>query len=101
IHSSNTAEGTVSPSSLVFTPADWNLANAAHTVTVTGVDDNPPVQDGDQLYDVVTDPATSTDGNYNGKNPPDVHAKNLDNDSAGFTVSPLSITTTEAAGANH
>jgi len=98
--SSNTNEGTVSPSSLTFTPTDWNQA-AAHTVTVTGVNDNPPVQDGDTLYDIITDPATSTDPNYNGKDPPDVHATNLDNDSAGFTVSPTTVTTTEAAGAGH
>ena len=36
LSSSNTAEGTVSPSSLTFTSANWNTAQ---TVTVTGVDD--------------------------------------------------------------
>src|SRR4051812_3958958 len=33
---SDTTEGTVSPTSLVFTPADWNLDQ---TITVTGLDD--------------------------------------------------------------
>src|SRR5947207_1262259 len=36
VSSSNVAEGTVSPTSLTFTAANWNVAQ---TVTVTGVDD--------------------------------------------------------------
>ena len=47
LSSSNTTEGTVSPASLVFTTANWNVAQ---TVTVTGVDD--AVVDGaDRLHD--------------------------------------------------
>src|SRR5205085_1535082 len=47
LSSSNTAEGTVSPASLVFTPANWNVAQ---TVTVTGVDDQ--VVDGPITYTI-------------------------------------------------
>ena len=43
--SSDTTEGTVGPASLVFTTANWNVAQ---TVTVTGVDD--AVVDGPQAY---------------------------------------------------
>src|SRR5207249_6779117 len=47
--SSNTGEGTVSPASLIFTAANWNVAQ---TVTVTGVDDS--VVDGNVAYTIVT-----------------------------------------------
>ena len=55
LSSSNTTEGTVSPASLVFTTANWNVAQ---TVTVTGVDD--AVVDGPITYTIVTAPAVST-----------------------------------------
>ena len=42
LSSSDTTEGTVAPASLIFTTANWNVAQ---TVTVTGVDD--AVDDGD------------------------------------------------------
>ena len=61
LSSSDTTEGTVSPASLTFTTANWNVAQ---TVTVTGVDD--AVDDGDVVYTIVTAPATSTDPNYTG-----------------------------------
>src|SRR5439155_1605444 len=94
IASSNTAEGTVSTSSLTFTSANWNTPQ---TVTVTGVDDL--VDDGDVGYTIVTAAATSTDGNYNGVNPSDVSVTNIDNDTAGITVNPTSgLVTTEAGG---
>src|SRR5439155_477615 len=67
ITSTNTAEGTVSPSSLTFTPANWNVAR---TVTVTGVNDF--VDDGDIAYSVVTGAAASADANYNAFDPADV-----------------------------
>src|SRR6185369_11326551 len=54
LSSSDTGEGTVSPASITFTTANWN---APQMVTVTGVDDN--VQDGNQLYSIVTAAATS------------------------------------------
>ena len=61
LSSSDTTEGTVSPASLIFTTANWNVAQ---TVTVTGVDD--AVVDGPIAYTIVTAAAVSTDPNYNG-----------------------------------
>src|SRR5213075_2677843 len=67
ICSSNTGEGTVSASSVTFTTANWNTPQ---TITVTGVDDF--VDDGDVAYTIITAAATSTDGNYSGRNASDV-----------------------------
>src|SRR5207249_9160235 len=72
ISSSNTAEGTVSPASLTFTAANWNVAQ---TVTVTGVNDF--VDDWDIAYTAVTGAATSTDASYSGMNAADVSLTNL------------------------
>jgi C1A family cysteine protease len=89
--SSNTHEGTVSPASVRFTPANWGTAQ---TVTVTGVDDD--VDDGNVAYTIVTAAATSTDPKYNGLDAMDAPAINLDDDTAGITVEPTSgLTTTE------
>src|SRR5207248_2794717 len=49
LSSGNTGEGTVSPASLTFTTANWNVAQ---TVTVTGVNDF--VDDGDIGYSIGT-----------------------------------------------
>ncbi len=81
LSSSDTTEGTISPGSLTFNSSNWNQDQ---TVTVTGVDDL--VADGNVPYTIVTAPATSSDANYNGLNPPDVSVVNLDNDTAGLDV---------------
>ncbi|MGD8872322.1 MAG: Calx-beta domain-containing protein, partial [Gemmatimonadota bacterium] len=75
LSSSNTNEGTVSPSSLSFTASDWD---SPQTVTVTGVDDL--VVDGNVLYAIYTAVASSSDPTYNGINADDVNVSNLDND---------------------
>ena len=75
ISSSDTGEGTVSPSSLTFTSANWNTPQ---TVTVTGVNDD--VDDGNISYNLITAAATSTDGKYNGINPVDRSTNNIDDD---------------------
>ncbi|HSF16394.1 MAG TPA: Calx-beta domain-containing protein [Vicinamibacteria bacterium] len=94
LSSSDTTEGSVSPASLIFSTANWNVPQ---TVTVTGVND--AIADGNQSYTIVTAPATSTDLAYNGLTPSDVSVTNTDNDTAGITVSPTSgLTTTEAGG---
>lgn len=67
------SEGTVSPSTLTFTPGN---ALVPQTVTVTGVDD--AVADGDVLYVVHLEPATSSDSSYDGLVPDDVSVTNLD-----------------------
>ena len=73
--SSDPTEGTVAPSSLVFTPAN---ALTPQVVTVTGVDDNLP--DGGIAYTVVTAPAASADPAYAGLDPPDAAVTNADNE---------------------
>jgi hypothetical protein len=91
LSSSNVAEGTISVSSLSFTTANWNTAQ---TVTVTGVDDF--VDDGNTTYTIIT--AAATGGDYATLNAADVSVQNIDNDAAGFAVSPISLVVTEAAG---
>lgn len=49
LSSSDTTEGTVSPSSLTFTPTNWDVPQ---TVTVTGVNDS--LDDADVAYEVLT-----------------------------------------------
>ena len=91
LSSSDTSEGIPTPGSLVFTPANWD---APRTVTVTGVDDD--LDDGNQVYTIVTAALTSSDPNYEGLNVLDFTVTNLDNDTPGITVIPLTATTTEA-----
>jgi hypothetical protein len=81
IISSNTTEGTVSPSSLTFTAANWNVPQV---VTVTGVNDF--IQDGSISYTIILGAATSANSNYNGLDPSDVTIVNNDNDTGGYTV---------------
>jgi hypothetical protein len=83
--SSDPTEGTIVPSTLTFTAANWNQAQS---VTVTGVDD--VLADGDVVYQVVTSPAASADPSYNGLDPADATVTNVDNDVAGFTIDPTS-----------
>jgi hypothetical protein len=73
LSSSDTSEGTVSPSSLTFQPNA--SAQTPQTVIVTGVRD--AIDDGNVAYSIITAPATSADGSYNGLNPPDVSVTNV------------------------
>ncbi len=75
LSSSNPAEGTVDPATLVFTEENWD---EPQTVTVTGVDD--AVLDGDIGYTIVTEPAIG--GDYTGLNAADVSVANLDDEVA-------------------
>ena len=94
LSSNNVGEGTVSPASVSFNSLNWNTPQ---TVTVTGVND--AVADGNVAYKIVTAPAVSGSGSYNGKNPADVSVTNLDNDTPGVFVSPTSgLVTTEEGG---
>ena len=69
----------------VSTNRNWYLAR---TVTVTGVDDL--VVDGDIPFSILTAPAMSTDPLYSGMDASDVLVTNLDDDTAGITVTPTS-----------
>jgi hypothetical protein len=78
LSSSDSTEGTVSPSSITFTTSDWS---SPRTVTVSGINDQSV--DGNRSYTITTGSAISSDPNYNGLNPPNVSASNADNDSEG------------------
>ncbi len=94
VSSSNTAEGTVSPSTLAFTTSNWNVAQ---TVTVTGIDDK--IADGDQPYKVRISGATSSDPNYSGAFGVDLPFSNVDDDHPGYLVGNITgMQTTEAGG---
>ena len=91
--SSDLTEGRV-PASATLTAANW-LTGVS--LAVTGVDDF--FVDGDQQFTIVTGAAASGDPFYAGLNPPDVAVTNLDDDFAGFVVSPTSgLRTTEDGG---
>jgi len=94
LSSSNTDEGTLAVSEVTFTTTDYA---SAKTITITGVDDM--VADGDQPYTIVVGAATSTDKGYNGLDAPDVALSNIDDDSAGLTVSASTGKTGEKAAA--
>lgn len=83
-HSSSTQEGTVT-SSVNFTTGNWDQPK---TITITGVNDF--LIDGDQGYQIIVDPAQSSDSNYNGLTGAPVAVTNNDNDVAGLQVSPVS-----------
>ena len=85
VASSDTTEGTVSPSSLTFTARTWNTVQ---TVTLTGVDDAPTnPADGDQPYTVTltVNTVSTADPTYDALGPPPaaaitVYAVNADNE---------------------
>jgi len=82
ITSSNVTEGTVSPSTLTFTTANWDTPQ---TVTVTGVDD--AIVDGIQAYDVDVSVALGSAISYLGVPDQTVSVENIDDDSAAVTIS--------------
>ncbi|HYM82454.1 MAG TPA: OmpA family protein [Candidatus Limnocylindria bacterium] len=94
LSSNDLSEGTVSPASVTFTPANWATPRI---VTATGVNDD--IDDGNVVFSVVTASANSTDADYNSINPPNVSVTNQDDDTAGITVIPTSgLITTEVGG---
>jgi len=94
LRSNNTAEATVSPTSVTFDQTNFNVAQ---TITVTGVDDD--IDDGDTTATrIITDPAVSNDSNYNGINPPNVAVTVRDNELPGIRVNPAAIAVAENVG---
>ena len=97
VASSDTAEGTVSPSSLTFTAMNWN---SAQTVSLTGVDDAPAnPADGNKDYTVTltVDTANTVDARYGALSPVAVYAVNADNE-YGLDVSAVTGQPTEDGG---
>ena len=72
----DTSEGSINPSSLTFTPADWSTPQ---TVLATGMDD--ALADGNQTYTIATEPASSNDPDYQGLDADDVVVTNMDDES--------------------
>jgi hypothetical protein len=75
VGSTDTSEGTVSTSSLIFDSNNWE---SGLTVTITGIDDQ--IVDFDVPYTITLGQASSSDLLYNGYDPEDVSVINLDND---------------------
>jgi len=90
VNSGDPTEGTVVPTTLTFTPTDYNVPKS---VTVTGVDD--ATADGNQTYQVLLAPAVSADPSYAGIDPANVTVVNTDNDAPGILVDPLNIQVSE------
>jgi len=76
-------EASIDKPQLVFDATNWSKPQ---TVTVTGLDD--AILDGDQPYQVLFAPATSTDARYQGTKPAALSLVNYDNDEG-----PLSLST--------
>eukprot|EP01060_Flectonema_neradi_P032073 TRINITY_DN5030_c1_g4_i1.p1 TRINITY_DN5030_c1_g4~~TRINITY_DN5030_c1_g4_i1.p1 ORF type:complete len:6131 (+),score=1457.99 TRINITY_DN5030_c1_g4_i1:115-18507(+) len=94
ITSSDTTEGTVTPS-LTFTETNWN---SRQTITITGVDDD--MQDGDVEYYVLINPSISTtDPNYvDFPRAPGyrINVTNIDDDVAGIEIPDVILQTSES-----
>lgn len=93
LSSSDTGEGRVAPPVLAFNATNWN---APRTVTVTGVDD--ALADGNQTYAIVTAPSVSGDPRFNGLDADDVQVSNVDNETAGLTLSRSAGLSTSESG---
>lgn len=91
IEVSDPTEATVSPGQLRFTPANWNLGQA---VVARGLDDT--LIDGNVEYVLRLGPATSADPAWNGIDPPDLEALNLDNDESTDLALTKKATTAQA-----
>jgi hypothetical protein len=83
--STDTGEGTVSPSTLTFLTSNWDTPQP---VTITGVDD--AIIDLGVPFTITLGTASSSDPNYHGLNPEDVSVFNLDDD-AFNTYLPLAV----------
>ena len=96
VASSDTDEGTVSPSALTFTPSDWD---DVQTVTLTGVDDTPAAADGSQNYTatLTVNQTATQDSTYDALSALTVYVRNRDNE-FGLAVGSVSGAATESGG---
>ncbi len=94
VASSDTAEGTVGPSTLAFTASDWSTAQ---TVTLTGVDDAAADGNRDYTVTLTIDQTNTADSNYDALSAVTVYATNRDNE-FGLNVSAVTGQATEAGG---
>ena len=82
LSSSDTTEATVTPSSLLFTTANWNVPQE---VTVFGVDDNN--NDRDRNVQIEAS-ASSTDRDYDGLGIDDARYRNIDDERTEIICTP-------------
>jgi hypothetical protein len=92
VNITGTDQVTASPSTLTFTPENWDVPQ---TVTVTAVDDS--VFEGNHTA-VITHSIVSADAGYNGLTVSDIIVSIEDNDSAGVTVTQLGGNTAVTEG---
>lgn len=91
LDTSDDTEGIPTPLSVTFTRANWS---APRPIRVVGQDDD--VADGDQRYGIVIEPAVSADPGYDGRFGRRIDITNVDDDTAGISVSPLMLTVSES-----
>ena len=80
---SDTTEGSVSVSEVIFTSSNWETVQS---IVLKGENDDE--QDGDVSYTLSLSAAVSDDGSYNGLDPEDVSATNYDDDRVAVEVFP-------------
>ena len=83
VASSNEREGLVNVSSVTIEPSAWS---GVHWITLTGVDDLPPVVDGNTPYEIRLGPTTSADPDYDELTIESVPARNEDDDAPALLV---------------
>lgn len=91
VASSDPGEGLVQPVALVFDAHNWSITQV---LTISGVDD--ALADGDQVFSVTLDAARSMDPAYDGLDPADIAATNIDDDRGalpGWEAHPTHIAT--------
>jgi hypothetical protein len=92
--STDPSEGTLAPSTLTFTSANWNIAQS---VLVTGAND--VLADGSINYEVVLHPTASSDGTYLAVADEHISLTNADDETAGIVVNPTAgLVTSEMGG---
>ena len=92
------SQGSLSTTSLLFTPTDWSTPQ---TVTVTGVNNN--IAAGNQTY-LITGSAASSDSAYNGLTMAPVTVTNLETDVPGvasYLSTPPTLVTSEAGASSN
>ena len=98
LSSSNVLEGTILGNFVSFNSTNWNIPQI---ITVTGIDDSPPISDGAIVFSIITGNVTSLDPNFgplDGSTIDDASMTNQDNDAPGIIVSLLNndFTTSES-----
>ena len=89
IRSTDVSEVTVGVSAIIFTSVNWNVPQI---VTLTGVDDSPPMSDGSQVVTIVIENISSLDSNYGeltDNEAENILITNQDNDAPGIVMSLL------------